>query len=187
MWTGGGRTIVGQMSSAIADDNRRGCPRSRNGSVGPVLLGFDGSRDAEAAIATAGRLLAPRDAIVVTAWEPAATWVRYDPITVVAAPVERLVSRAAGVDDSLRDQAHQTMQRGVKLAIQAGFRAEGRLVRGKPSGVLSAVAEAVAADPIVVGARGAGRIESALLGNVSEAVVLHARRPVLVVPRHRDS
>lgn len=183
MWTGGGRASVRQMSAAVADDNRRGGPRSRDGWVGPVLLAFDGSGDAEAAIATAGRLLAPRDAIVVTAWEPAATWVRYDPITVVAAPVERLISRAARIDASLRDQAHQTMQRGVKLAIEAGFRAEGRLVRGKPSAVISAVAEEVAADPIVVGARSAGRIESALLGNVSEALVLHAPRPVLVVPR----
>lgn len=186
MWTGGGGTSVGSMSSAIPDDDRRGCRRPGSVSVRPVLLAFDGSKDAEAAIATAGRLLASRDAIVVTAWEPAATWVRYDPITVVAAPVERLISRAAGVDDSLRDRAHETMHRGVKLAIQAGFRAEGRLVRGKPPEVISAVAEEIEADPIVVGARGAGRIESALLGNVSQAVVLHARGPVLVVPRHPD-
>jgi len=129
-------------------------------------------------------MLAPCEAVVITAWEPAASWVPYDPVTVLAAPVERLISHVAGIDDSLRDIAQLTLDRGVQLAIDAGFNAEGRLVRGRPAHMITVVAEELGADPIVVGARGAGRVEAALLGSVSGSVVAHAKRPVLVVPRH---
>jgi Universal stress protein family len=47
------------------------------------------------------------------------------------------------------------------------------------------VGGALGAEPIVLGARGLGRVESALLGSVSTAVVFHAKRPVLVVP-HKE-
>lgn len=153
------------------------------GSAGPVLLAFDGSRDSVAAIDQAARVLVPRDAIVVTAWEPAATWVPYDPATVVAAPFERLIARVAGIDEDLGKIAQVTVERGVELAIAAGFQAQGRVVQGRPARVICAVAAEVGADLIVVGARGAGRIESALLGSVSASVVMHARCPTLVVPR----
>ena len=178
---------VGTMSSTPTSDRVEGATPTRPAPLGPVLLAFDGSRDAEAAIAAAARMLGPRAAVVVTAWEPAATWAPYDPVTVIAAPVERLVSRAAGVDDSFRELAQETMERGVRLASEAGFQAEGRLLRGRPAHTICEVAEEIGADPIVVGARGAGRIESALLGNVSAAVVAHAERAVLVVPHHRES
>lgn len=170
------------MSRTVTSDRAQRAIRREQAPLGPVLLAFDGSRDAETAIATAGRLLAPRDAIVITAWEPAATWVPYDPATVIAAPVERLISRGVGIDGDLRDMARETMEHGIELATTAGFHADGRLVRGRPSRMISAVAEEVGADPIVVGARGAGRIESALLGNSSGWLAAHATRPVLVVP-----
>ncbi len=149
-----------------------------------MLLAFDGSHDAEAAITTAARLLRGREAVVVTAWEPAATWAPYDPVTLIAAPLERLIAQAAGIDESLRELANGIMERGVQVATEAGFHATGRIARGRPATVICAVADEVKADPIVVGARGVGRIESALLGSVSGAVVIHAQRPVIVVPHH---
>lgn len=39
-----------------------------------VLLCFEGSDDARAAIAEAGELLAPQAAVVLTVWEPVASW-----------------------------------------------------------------------------------------------------------------
>lgn len=179
-------TSVRNMGHTASSEHAPTTTPSRQVRPGPVLLAFDGSTGAVAAIASAGRILGPRDAVVITAWEPAATWVPYDPATVIAAPVERFISRVAGVDEDLRSIAQATMERGVQLAIEAGFHADGRIVRGRPSRVISAVAEEVGADPIVVGARGAGRIESALLGSVSSSLVMHAERPVLVVPRRSE-
>jgi nucleotide-binding universal stress UspA family protein len=152
-----------------------------------TLLCFDGSEDAASAIAEAGRVLAPRRAVVLTAWEPVEEWEPYDPVTILTAPLERLVANATHLDEIVRDLAREKMERGVTLATDAGFETAGRLVKGKPWRVICAVGEEVNADPIVVGARGLGRIQAALLGSVSTAVVFHAKRPVLVVPREDGS
>jgi nucleotide-binding universal stress UspA family protein len=155
-------------------------------SARPVLLCFDGSEEAAAAIASAGELLTPRGAVVLTVWEPVASWQPYDPATIMSAPLSRVASHALGLDDAVRDVAREQLQRGIELASQAGFQAEGRLEEGKPWRVICRTADELGAEPIVVGARGLGRIESALLGSVSTAVVFHAKRPVLVMSHHED-
>ena len=78
------------------------------------------------------------------------------------------------------------MERGIALAIEAGFQAQGRLEEGKPWRMICRVADELGAEPIVMGARGLGRVESALLGSVSTAVVFHARHPLLVVPHPKS-
>jgi nucleotide-binding universal stress UspA family protein len=156
-------------------------------SQAPVLLCFDGSEDARAAIAKAGALLAHRPAVVLTVWEPVASWAPYDPVTILDAPVSRLASHALGLDEDMRDLAQKRVERGVKLAADAGFRTEGRAEKGKPWQTICRVADEVGAETIVVGARGLGRVQSMLLGSVSAAVVHHAKRPVLVVPHHEDA
>jgi nucleotide-binding universal stress UspA family protein len=147
-----------------------------------ALLCFDGSDDAAVAIAKAGELLAPREAVVLTVWEPLAVWEPYDPATIINAPLQKLASHALGLDEITRDLAQEKMERGVALATEAGFRAQGRVVEGKAWRAICDLAAELDAEPIVVGARGLGRVESMLLGSVSSAVVLHAKRPVLVVP-----
>ena len=47
---------------------------------GPVVLCFDGSEDARRAIEQAGRLLAPRPAVVLTVWEAARDLTVLDPV-----------------------------------------------------------------------------------------------------------
>jgi len=54
-------------------------------------------------------------------------------------------------------------------------------VEGSPAEVLVAAAERDRADEIVVGTRGRGRVESALLGSVAQAVIHASDRPVVVV------
>jgi len=96
--------------------------------------------------------------------------------------LSKLASRALGLDEIARDLAEERVTQGGELARQAGFEAEGRTVGGKPWRAICDVADDVDAEPIVVGARGLSRIQSALLGSVSAAVVQHAHRSVLVVP-----
>ena len=109
-----------------------------------------------------------------------------DPATILSAPFSRLVSNELGLDEIVRDLAREHMERGIELATQAGFQAEGRLDEGKPWRMICQSADTLGAEPIVVGARGLGRVESALLGSVSTAVVFHTKRPVLVVPQNED-
>jgi len=122
--------------------------------------------------------------MVLTVWEPVASWAPYDPATILSAPLSRLASSALGLDEAVRDLARERMKRGTEVAAKVGFQAQGRLEEGKPWRVICQVADTLGADPIVVGARGLGRVESALLGSVSHAVIFHAKRPVLVVPHH---
>ena len=147
-----------------------------------VLICFDGSEDAATAVVKAGEVVAARAALVLTVWEPVTSWAHYDPATILSAPVSRLASNALELDEIARDVAREHAERGRELADQAGFQAEVRLEQGKPWRVICQVAADIQAQPIVIGARGLGRMESALLGSVSLAVVHHAKRPVLVVP-----
>ncbi len=152
--------------------------------AGPVLLCYDGSEGAAAAIASAGRIVGPRGAVVLTVWEPVAVWQPYDPATGLTAPLSKLASRALGLDEIARDLAEERVATGSDLAREAGFEAQGRTAGGKPWRAICDVADDIDAEPIVVGARGLSRVQSALLGSVSAAVVQHSRRPVLVVPGH---
>jgi nucleotide-binding universal stress UspA family protein len=78
-------------------------------------------------------------------------------------------------------------EQGVTLATAAGFDATARVQGGKPWEVICAVADELDAESIVIGSRGLGRAQSALLGSVSCAVIAHARRAVLVGPTHAAS
>lgn len=149
----------------------------------PVLLCYDGSDDAAHAIAAAGRLLGARQAIVVTAWEPVAVWELYDPGALLSAGVSVLGAKSLGLDEIAADMARTTAERGVELATEAGFVAQAKLVSGKPWRMICELAQEVDATAVVLGARGLSRVRRALLGSVSSAVLVHADRPVLVIPR----
>ena len=148
------------------------------------MLCFDGSAGAEAAIATAGRLFAPGLAVVVTVREPLDLWAPYDPITLLDTSVARLGAKALGLEEVADELAQDQLTRGIELSRAAGFTAEGRIARGKPWRAICDFADEFDAAVIVVGSHGQSRIRSALLGSVSTAVSVHARRPVLIV--HSD-
>jgi nucleotide-binding universal stress UspA family protein len=151
------------------------------GSTRPLLLCFDGSDDAARAIEQSAGLLSERHAVVLTVCEPIAVWEPYDPGALLSAGVAKLASKRLELDEIANDLARDEVDRGVSLAVAAGFSAEGRIAHGKPWRSICEVAEQLDVAAIVVGARGLSRIKSALLGSVSSAVVTHAKRPVLVV------
>jgi nucleotide-binding universal stress UspA family protein len=149
----------------------------------PILIAYDGSEDARAAITSAGELLTPGPALVVTIW-PAA---------------ERSVSTSAGpatyapifgeIDELERSNAQASAAEGAALAREVGFDASpvvGRSDRNVWRAILDLAAEHDAR-AIVVGSRGQGGLTDVLLGSVPGRVVHHADRPVLVVRAKRSS
>ena len=170
--------------------------RSRSAMIAPVsersadpkpataLLCFDGSDDAAAAISKAGELLGPRPAIVLSVWEPVRVWEPWDPVTIVSAQLGRLVAKEVDLDRIVADLARDKAEHAVALARAAGFDATARVAGGKAWVAICEVADELDAEPIVIGSRGLGRAQSALLGSVSCAVIAHARRAVLVGPTH---
>jgi nucleotide-binding universal stress UspA family protein len=147
---------------------------------GPLLLCYDGSEDAEQAIEHAGRLLGGRDALVVTVWQP----------------TPALGSLAfAGATDSMFDFVEvnraaaelggRVASDGLRIAEQAGLHAEPVAVEatGPVWKTIVDIANRHDAAAIVMGSRGLTGLTSMLLGSVSNAIVHHADRPTLVMPR----
>jgi nucleotide-binding universal stress UspA family protein len=147
-----------------------------------VLLCFDGSDGAVAAIARAGALLGPRTATVLTVREPLELWAPYDPATVIDAGIAKVTPEEHELDEIAAEMAAKAAARGVELARAAGFDADSRVAEGKSWDAICRVADELDAEVIVVGARGLSPVKSVVLGSVSTRVVSHAKRPVLVVP-----
>jgi hypothetical protein len=86
-----------------------------------ILIGYDGSRSADAAIAAAGELLAGADvqAIVLSVWESEAV------VAVRAArfggPVPAIATDAADDDDRSERRARKLAEQGALLARDSGF------------------------------------------------------------------
>ena len=72
------------------------------------------------------------------------------------------------------------------LAEKVAVEAEELVVLGRPEQTILSVAEEVGADPIILGAEGMSRLEHVLIGSVSEDVLRHANRTVIVVGGHPD-
>ena len=90
------------------------------------------------------------------------------------------VADAAVVRQCRADEAEE----GAKQATSAGFEAEPSSVcaPGRAWRNILRFAREHDVDAIVIGRRGLGGAERALIGSVSAAVVHHADRPVLVLP-----
>ena len=52
---------------------------------------------------------------------------------------------------------------------------------GRPASVIATVADSIDADVIVVGRRGRGGVTELVLGSVSHELVLHSKRPILLI------
>jgi nucleotide-binding universal stress UspA family protein len=146
-----------------------------------ILIAFDGSPDAQAAVRSAAELFRGEPATILTVWEPFEDLMARTGAGRALAPG---VVDFATIDGAYEQSAAQRAEQGTELAEKAGLVAESR-TRAQRSTIAAAIlaeAEEVGASTIVVGTRGLTGIKSALLGSVSHAVIRHADRPVVVVP-----
>lgn len=137
-----------------------------------IVCGVDGSEQAHLALEAAS-VLAERlgaDLVVVhVAPDPAVPGVSAAPAGLLRVAAEEEAAARGLVDGML-----------AELGIED---AEACIVFGSDPGVaIRRIAEERDAGLVVVGARGRGRIASAVLGSVSSDVLAHGPCPVLVVP-----
>jgi nucleotide-binding universal stress UspA family protein len=145
-----------------------------------ILIAYDGSDDAKAAIQHAGKLMPGFEATVLTIWEPFTTLLDRTPETL--RPLAQ-VRDADEIDRQSSAQADESAQEGVALAKGAGL--EGTPLTtplvGSTADTIIAQADKLNADAIVVGSRGLTGV-ALLVGSVSLAVIQKADRPVVIVP-----
>ena len=145
-----------------------------------ILICYDGSDDARAAIERAGALFTSNAATVLTIWEPFSRLIARTPAAAGAIGITDFER----IDDAGREAAQQTADQGAELARTAGLDATGA-VRPQWGTVAEAILEQADesdAEAIMLGSRGLGGLQSLLLGSVSRAVLQSADRTVVVVP-----
>lgn len=147
-----------------------------------ILLCYDGSPDARAAVRVAGALFDGTTAIVLTVWDDLSEVVTSAGSSLVAASLD-----FEGIDRAREQAAGDLAEEGTSHARASGLPAASLAVRCGVSISQTILEEAttVGAEMIVLGSRGLGPVKSVLMGSVSRAVLQRADRPVLVIPGSR--
>jgi len=145
-----------------------------------ILVCYDGSADAKAAVDRAGELFPGSSATILVIWETLLESLAHTGTMGMGFGM----ILPDGDSEAIERAAIATAQAGVAQATAAGLIAEPRpMVRqGEVAMDIVAAAGAVQADVIVMGTRGHGEVKSLVLGSVSTAVLHHADRAVLVIP-----
>jgi nucleotide-binding universal stress UspA family protein len=145
---------------------------------GPLLLCYDGSDEAKQAIAAVSALFESRNGLVLHLWE---SWVAEAPA--LAGVSKSVIGMATELDEVADEQSSERTTEGVELAELDGLEVTGISERATGPIWMSvlATADEHSCAAIAVGSRGMTGIAAAL-GSVSNGVVHHSRRPVLVVP-----
>jgi nucleotide-binding universal stress UspA family protein len=154
----------------------------------PILVCYDRSDPARAAVEEVARLFSGRAAVVLTVFESVES-------SLIGEPLQRF-ELAGDVVRTLEEAAHEAADEiageGAELARAEGLRAEPlsarwrrQLAQREPSGVaevISGVAEERGVAAVALGSRGATAVSQLALGSVAYGVLHTCSRPVLLVP-----
>ncbi len=135
-----------------------------------ILLAVDGSQHGQHAARVAGdlaRAVQARQLYVVVAYEPVPSYVREPNLS------EAVAARKA--------EAQQILQQAQESIGNLPAKIEPEVIEGSIAEAILEVANARNCDVIVMGSRGYGRLEGAILGSNSQKVASQAPCPVLIV------
>lgn len=146
---------------------------TRAAGVKKIVVGVDGSEAGRGALEWSARLAKTMHSQVVAVYAIDAPLAVPDPY---ALPFYLDEKWRAGIKADFENKWLRPLK-------TAGVRYRAIMEDGRPASVILQVADREKAELIVVGRRGHGTVAELLLGSVSHEVVLHSRRPVLLVPR----
>jgi len=141
-----------------------------------ILVPFDGSQGAEAALAKAAELARLCGAALTLL-----TVYRNHSLLEASMHMVR-PDQPEDLDDIMRNHAREVAERGKVLAAEGGIQNPRAFVKAGPvARTITGFARDHGHDLIVIGSRGLGSLEGVLLGSVSHKVTSLAETPVLVV------
>ena len=150
----------------------------------PLLIAYDGSDTAHAAVREAARLFGSRQVLVVTVWEPGLAYEASMPTADVdMSPVTIDIEGAREIEEEMHKRASRTAREGAELAQSLGLRAHGVAVAEEVhvADAIVRLAREREVAAIVVGSRGLRGLRARLEGSTSNAVLKTASCPVIVV------
>lgn len=144
---------------------------TRNSGVRRIVVGLDGSESSSAALKWAVRLAKGMGSQVTA---------------VYAIDVPTYFPQPYGTPIQFDDEWRAAMKadfenKWCKPLKVSGVRYRTVMEDGRAASVIAAVADRENADVVVVGRRGRGGVAELLLGSASHELVLHSKRPVLVI------
>lgn len=139
-----------------------------------VIVGYDGSKDADRAVVAAADQVASDGTVhVVTAYRPESDAQLAKHMQELPEEFRYTYDPAAAELERQRPVLDRLHKRGID--------AEGHVVPDDPASAIIDVAERTSADLVVVGSRGLSRVEQFLRGSVSIRIAHHAPASVLIV------
>jgi nucleotide-binding universal stress UspA family protein len=151
--------------------------------VRPIVLGYDGSACASAALDEAielGRDTQGSRVVLVYCHEPPAG------LSCALDPACAAAKELRDYERRVESEVEPMLSRAAERVRAAGIEAEVQLVWDDPSRALQSVAHACDSHVIVVGSHGEGPIAGALGRHTPFELLHHSDVPVLVVPRREE-
>lgn len=147
---------------------------TKRSGINRIVVGVDGSEHAEAALDWAVRMAKGMGSEVVAVYAISPP-VYFDTGYMTAVPpVQFDPEWRAGMKKEFEGK-------WCKRLRDAGVRYRTVMEDGRPASVIAKVADGTDADVIVVGRRGRGGVAELVLGSVSHELVLHSKRPILLI------
>jgi nucleotide-binding universal stress UspA family protein len=147
---------------------------ANSAGINRIVVGVDGSKHSEAAVKWAVWMARGMHSEVVAVFAIAPP-VYFDAgFTAPVAPPQFDEEWRAGMKEEFDEQWCKSLR-------DSGVKYRTILEDGRPASVIAKVADGVNADLIVVGRRGRGGVAELVLGSVSHELVLHSKRPILVI------
>ena len=147
---------------------------AKRSGIRRIVVGVDGSEHSEAALDWAVRMAKGMGSEVVA-------------VFAIAPPIYFDTGYMAPIPPPQFDPKWRAdMKKDFEEKWCKGLRASGVRYRtvmedGRPASVIAQVGDSVEADVIVVGRRGRGGVAELVLGSVSHELVLHSKRPILLI------
>jgi nucleotide-binding universal stress UspA family protein len=147
-----------------------------------ILLCYDGSESSKRAVSFLHQTLSDGRVALLHVWSPPGR-ILADSFSARGSDPDTSPAQAK-LELMAVERAREVVDDGEALAEELGLEVEILEARNRSSvwHTILDVADRVDADLIVVGTRGANAVQEQLLGSVSNGVVHHSRRPVLIVP-----